>query len=133
MTLPNHLFVSDTDGALYDTRVDGWHKLPPLRAGYRGGNRDIDSAHGLKAALRAGPYAWPGGYPMYFVTNGGCALSFESVLSRLCLELASVAEGDPDRIVAVDVNWEDSYLYCDHSGERIKSAYAEPSTDCCDA
>ena len=126
MPLPNHLFVSDTDGALYDTRVDGWHKLPPLRAGYRG-TGDIDSAHSLKAALRAGPYAWPGGYPVYFVTNGGCALSFKSVLSRLCLELASVAEGDPDRIVAVDVNWEDSYLYCDHSGERIESAYAEDS------
>jgi hypothetical protein len=29
------------------------------------------------------------------------------------------------RVVACDTNWEDGELYCDHSGERIESAYAE--------
>jgi hypothetical protein len=29
------------------------------------------------------------------------------------------------RVVACDTNWEDASLYCDHSGERIESAYAE--------
>jgi hypothetical protein len=29
------------------------------------------------------------------------------------------------RIVAYDVNWEDADLTCDHTGEKIESAYAE--------
>jgi hypothetical protein len=31
MVLPNHLFVSSTDGAMYDTRAPGWASKP-LRA-----------------------------------------------------------------------------------------------------
>lgn len=27
-----HFFVSSSDGGLYNTRVPGWHQLPPLRA-----------------------------------------------------------------------------------------------------
>ena len=27
-------------------------------------------------------YAWPGGYPLYFVTSDGAALSFEAVLAN---------------------------------------------------
>lgn len=127
MTLPHHFAVSDFDGALYDTRVEGWHKRPPLRPTYSRHCREIESTHDLKAALRAGPYAWPGGYPFYFVTHDGGALSFDSVRSRLREELASVADHDSDRIAAVEVNWEDPDLYCDHSGERIESAYAEDS------
>jgi len=29
------------------------------------------------------------------------------------------------RIVAVDVNWEDTALYCEHCDKRIESAYGE--------
>jgi hypothetical protein len=28
-------------------------------------------------------------------------------------------------VEALDVNWEDPSLYCDHCGARIESAYAE--------
>lgn len=44
------------------------------------------------------PFAWPGGYPRYFVTNDGAAC---------------------------DINWENPDLYCDHSGKPIPSAYGE--------
>jgi hypothetical protein len=30
------------------------------------------------------------------------------------------------QVVAYDVNWEDASLYCEHTSERIESAYAEP-------
>jgi hypothetical protein len=33
----------------------------------------------LKSILRAGPYAWPGGYPQYFIAGDGNALSFAAV------------------------------------------------------
>jgi hypothetical protein len=29
-------------------------------------------------------------------------------------------------VEALDVNWEDPDLFCDHCGNRIESAYAEP-------
>lgn len=71
----------------------------------------------VKRALKAGPYAWPGGYPLFFTTRDGAALSFAAMRERF-REEAGAVEG-------VSVNWEDSDLYCDHTGERIPSAYAE--------
>lgn len=70
-------------------------------------------------------YAWPGGYPVYYVTADSGAL---------CPDCARMAEaeglaGDPEDpqwyIVAADINWEDADLYCDHCSERIESAYAD--------
>jgi hypothetical protein len=82
----------------------------------------------IKTVLRSGPYAWPGGYPLYFITADGAALSFKAVRnewrnivwahlhnSRTCGWF----------IEAADINWEDSTLCCDHTNERIESAYAE--------
>jgi hypothetical protein len=35
MSLPAHLFVSDCDGHLYDTREPNWSSRPPLRRHYQ--------------------------------------------------------------------------------------------------
>lgn len=128
MPLPAHLFASE-DGALYDTRAADWSHRPPVRACYRRTPSAIASLTEVKAALRAGGYAWPGGYPLYFITADGAALSFEAVRQ----EFRNVADdfmADAStgwRIVAVEVNWEDGELTCDHTGEPIPSAYAEDS------
>jgi len=71
----------------------------------------------VKRALKAGPWAWPGGYPLYFVTRDGAALSFDAMRERFREEARAV--------LGVDVNWEDDALFCDHTGKRIPSAYAE--------
>lgn len=80
----------------------------------------------VKRQLRDGPYAWPGGYPKYFVTTDGAALSFQAVRDEWCnvvwSHLNSVNDGW--RIAGVDINWEDAELVCDHTGEQIESAYA---------
>ena len=127
---PNHLFRCD-DGALYDTRDPDWSRKPPLRPVFYGSKRTIETTHDLKAALRAGRYTDLGGYPLYFVASDGAALSFESVRSELWQVLDSIRNGHNDgwRVVGVEINYEDSELYCDHSGERIESAYAEPDGD----
>ena len=65
--MPSHLFVSECDGAMYDTRVEGWNRLPPLRSNYCRTHRNIKSVADLKATLRNGAhYAWPGGYPLLY-------------------------------------------------------------------
>ena len=126
MPLPCHLFASD-DGALYDTRLPDWSGRPPLRRVWTGHAREIETTAQVKAALRAGAYADFGGYPLYFVTSDGDVLSFNAVRDNFASVLDSVARGIGDgwRVAAVAINYEDGGLRCEHTGERIWSAYAE--------
>lgn len=69
-----------------------------------------------------------GGYPTYFVTTDGCALSFETAQEEGSLirdALISDERYSGWRVCAMTVNWEDASLFCEHSGLRIQSAYAE--------
>lgn len=84
----------------------------------------------IKKRLRAGPYAWPGGYPLYFVTSDGAALSFAAVRKEWrSIVWAHLTNSKQCgwHIAGADINWEDPELYCDHTNERIESAYAEPA------
>lgn len=121
-----HLFKSD-DGNLYDTRRADWSTAAPLRRGFCKSFARIESAAEFKATLRAGGFAWPGGYPLYFVMAVGEALSFESARENVREILAAFAPGgDRDwRPVACEVNYENADLYCAHSGAKIDSAYGE--------
>ena len=73
------------------------------------------------------PYAWPGGYPTYFVTSDGVALCHKCAIEQGKLITAAIRDRDNSgwRVVAQDINYEDSSLYCDHCSERVESAYAE--------
>jgi hypothetical protein len=88
---------------------------------------EINTVADLDEALENGPYAWPGGYPVFFITSDGGALSFKSVKEEYDQIAESIENNLNDgwRVEAADVNWEDPELYDDHSGERIESAYAE--------
>jgi hypothetical protein len=127
--MKTHLFKSDCEGSLYDTRVANWHEKPALRPVYSRHFAAIKTTHELKATLRAGGFAWPGGYPLYFITSDGDALSFEALKDKNTLRavLSSVRYGRNDgwRIVACEVNWEDNELECVDTMKRIPSAYAE--------
>lgn len=81
----------------------------------------------IKAELRSGPYAWPGGYPRFFIACDGGALSFDAVRERWRDVVASALGDHRDgwRLAACDVNWEDSALVCDHTGKAIPSAYGD--------
>ena len=84
--------------------------------------------HDIKTALREGPYAWPGGYPLYFVMADGEALSFKAARENWRqIVWAHLNPGCDTQweIAGIDTNWEDPALFCAHTGERIESAYAE--------
>lgn len=87
----------------------------------------IDSVDDFKSALEQGPYAWPGGYPCYFVCADGGALSYTSASENAALIAAAIRDGGDDqwRVVGFDVNWEDMDLVCADTGQRIESAYGE--------
>jgi len=124
MPLPAHMFCSSTDGALFDVREDGW-SAKPLRAFYARTCSSIDTVTQLKATLRAGAYAWPGRYPLYFICDDGAALSFDSVKENLPQIISAIRHGLRDgwRVVACEINWEDNDLTCEHSGKLIPAAY----------
>ena len=81
----------------------------------------------LKTQLRAGEYAWPGGYPLFFIADDGQPLSFDAVRENFRSVIHSMRHqiNDGWNVIGCDVNWEDSSLYCAHTGKRIESAYAE--------
>ena len=81
----------------------------------------------IKKALRAGPYAWPGGYPLYFIATNGDPLSSGSVRAgwrNVCESHIKTGATCWD-VSAIDINWEDSELCCAETGKRIESAYAD--------
>jgi hypothetical protein len=93
----------------------------------------INSISDFRRALRHGPYAWPGGYPCFFVMADGEALSFAAarenrreLLEALNEKRKTGRAWNPDWLpIALEVNWEDESLFCAHSGEPIEAAYTQ--------
>jgi|SRR5690606_5696210 len=105
----------------------------------------IKSTKELFAALRdPASHDWSiHGYPLYFLTADGGCLKPSTVRANIWEVGRATRDyfrrrnnrnlciyGDPSwAVVGWDVNWEDPELYDDHTGERIKSAYAEPENE----
>lgn len=73
------------------------------------------------------PYAWPGGYPTYFVACDGEAFCHRCAKEngKAIVEALRSPVGNAWAVVGQEINWEDATLYCVHCGDRIESAYAE--------
>ncbi|TKW76784.1 MAG: hypothetical protein DI543_19145 [Bradyrhizobium icense] len=81
-------------------------------------------------ALAGGAFAWPGGYPLYFLMADGESLAFDvaglpdvAPLIRDAIIAGPHTGNDDWRVVAVGVNWEDSEMTCVHTGRPIECAY----------
>lgn len=89
----------------------------------------IQTSADLARALRAGPYAWPGGYPLLFVmTDGECLCPKCARDNRALLR---VALRDNDRRsgwhpAGLAIHWEGLPEICAHCGTEIPSAYGDP-------
>lgn len=79
----------------------------------------------IKRQLRNGPFAWPGGYPLFFTTRDCAALCFDCTRKEWRQVVWDVLRNASTgwRVDACDVNWEDSDLTCAHCNKRIESAY----------
>lgn len=78
--------------------------------------------------VRQNKYTSVGGYPLFGITSDGAALCYDCIRSerRDIIQAIGHQLNDGWRLMAIDVNWEDPDLYCDHCSNRIESAYAEP-------
>lgn len=87
---------------------------------------EIDRIAQVKDMIRA-PYAFPGGYRKVLITADGACLCSDCVKKEFKL----IAQESFDnsncgfRAFGVDVNWENSELYCDHCGNRLPPEYGE--------
>ena len=78
-------------------------------------------------------WAWPGGYPVYAITEDGAALCPECLIGNLRLIVLATHDHeanppgfDPQwAVVSCEVNWEDAHLVCSHCCDWIPSAYGE--------
>jgi hypothetical protein len=89
----------------------------------------IKTISDFRKAVRLGPYAWPGGYPLYWLMADGEACAFDVAKTERRLMLEAIAH--PEYLdhqwlpIALEINYEDSELVCAHTGKKIESAYAE--------
>jgi hypothetical protein len=84
----------------------------------------------LKAFIRSGGYAWPGGYPTVLQMADGEYIDAQSAREnyrriRDCMRTPCGADPDwtPVEVVA---HWEGEPIICAHSGRAIESAYGIP-------
>lgn len=68
-------------------------------------------------------YAWPGGYPIYYLDG------HNSLLCPDCANKCLADEVEKFRPVACDVHYEGANLTCDDCGAEIESAYGDPEAE----
>jgi hypothetical protein len=107
---------------------------------------NIKTVFDFNKALDIGPYAWPGGYPFYFIAQDGEAISFAAAKENAGLIRDAIIScnrfvdsggkvdclHDDWNIVAMEINWEDESLFCAHTGLKIESAYGNDEQDLMD-
>ncbi len=78
-------------------------------------------------ALKNGPYAWPGGYPLFFLLSDGETLGFAAAADNADEIRWAIEHQDNSGwcVDAVAINWEDDFMICCHDGDPIPSAYGE--------
>ena len=72
-------------------------------------------------------FAWPGGYPLFYITRDNGALCPECCNKEFELIREALANRDDPQweVIVADINFEDNMLYCDHCSQRINSAYGD--------
>jgi len=114
------VFDTSCDGARYI--ADRTRGFPVIRKLYSRHFREITTGAEFRASLRAGPYAWPGGYALAFITSDGGALCFECARAELRSVTGSIRAHSRDgwRVVGIAGEHEsDDGCTCDHCSADI--------------
>lgn len=96
-----------------------------IREKYAYHHNIITNGKELCATLRAGEYAWPGGYPLFIGNEAGETLHFKCARENLHSLIHDLRHDHRSTPFYCEINHEDTELYCDHCGEKIESAYGE--------
>jgi len=84
---------------------------------------DLHYSEWRPIGLEYDAYAFPGGYPLYYITKD------DGILCPACCNknISRCAGGDDDQflIVGCEINYEDKCLTCDECSQPIEAAYGE--------
>jgi hypothetical protein len=72
-------------------------------------------------------YAWPGGYPLYYMT-ADCGILCPDCMNDN-LELTKDKDDKQWYVIAANANYEDQDLWCDNCNKQIESAYGDPNAN----
>jgi hypothetical protein len=93
-------------------------------------HKPLDLTPYLLESGKVQSYAWPGGYPMYFLMQDCETICPDCVnANRKLIDAAFADEDEQWNVIAVDVNWEDGSMQCCNCNKKIESAYGEPEDD----
>ncbi len=96
-----------------------------VREKYAYHHSTIETGKELRATLRAGPYAWPGGYPLFIGSSTGESAHFECVKENLSSIIHDLRHSHRFGPMYCEINYENTELYCDHCNKKIESAYGD--------
>lgn len=116
----------DFEGDLYRDK----DYATPFRKNFKYTHAHIKTTSDFKATVRNGQYAWPGGYPMFFIMSDGEALCFDCAKKEARLIMSAIRDqslwqSSGWRVCWTEINYEDNDLYCDHCNAKIESAYGD--------
>lgn len=95
----------------------------------------MKTAIALEQGLAPAAYAWPGGYPLYYLARSGwrddstASLEFnpyDRAEFVVCPGCAAHAKAHEIILTGSDVHWEGPGLLCEECGAEILSAYGDP-------
>jgi hypothetical protein len=92
---------------------------------------EIKTGLEYRETLRAGPYAWPGGYPLILVCDDGGILCFDCGRSEASQILRAIRGNESSgwRVIDCQTHDEGPDEECAHCGRAIPSAYGDPADD----
>lgn len=90
----------------------------------------IKTIRDYKRAVRAGPFAFPGGYPLVYLCSDGGVLCHSCCIGEAAEIMRAIRDGDSSgwRVVACDALYEGDST-CDHCGHRTVGAYEDEDSD----
>lgn len=121
--MPGHLRYFE--GSLYDDRKP--YSFGPIREKFSWHYSRPESLSQVKATIRAGSFAWPGGYPLFLITQDCQPLCWQCAVKEFRQivwdHLNKCSTGW--RIIGCEINYEDDNCFCCHCSKQIESAYGE--------
>lgn len=93
-------------------------------------HRRITTGREFRETLRAGPYAWPGGYQVFLYMSDGDEICFECARKNAeeilyAIRNPHIVSNDGWRVTGSDINWEDSLMICCACGKSIPASYRD--------
>lgn len=86
----------------------------------------IENSHQLRATIRNGGFAWPGGYPLYLICADSEALCFKCAKQEYkSLARGMRGHGKQWTVLGCEINYERNDLFCAHCNAQIEPAYGE--------